>query len=206
LNYKKTLKNPFLLRKNLFCLTVVHYRWVDHGFALQHCDRKEIIARQRWSPSLRRQRQPSEGSPAWRQWRFAPRRSGLASVVSSGLLNCWVSIGSVEGGGKAFMARLLDGRESILRSLPETALGKQPVKLKKTNHRNTRFAHLHVGARSSIQHPLCNLDDLTRPDLYPKDRPIGPVFATFMPKTTAVIWMPAIMKLYHLPDMGRMNL
>ena len=104
------------------------------------------------------------------------------------------------------MARLLDGRESIHRSLPETALGKQFMKLHKANHRNARFAHAHAGAQRSIQHPLCNLDDLTRPDLYPDDRAIGPVLATFMPKTTAVIGMPAIMKLYHLPDMGRMTL
>ncbi|WP_095205152.1 hypothetical protein [Mesorhizobium carmichaelinearum] len=104
------------------------------------------------------------------------------------------------------MARLLDGRESIRRSLPETALGKQSVKLYKPNHRNARFAHLHVGAKRPIQHPLCDLDDLTRPDLYPDDRAIGPVLATFVPKTAAVIWMPAIMKLHHLPDMGRMTL
>ena len=122
------------------------------------------------------------------------------------MLSCRVNIGSVEGGGSAFMARLLDGRESIHRSLPETALGKQFMKLHKANHRNARFAHAHAGAQRSIQHPLCNLDDLTRPDLYPDDRAIGPVLATFMPKTTAVIGMPAIMKLYHLPDMGRMNL
>jgi hypothetical protein len=32
--------------------------------------------------------------------------------------------------------------------------------------------------------------------------PFGPVLATFMPKTITVIWMPAIMKLYHLPDMA----
>ncbi|WP_145072141.1 hypothetical protein [Sphingobium wenxiniae] len=104
------------------------------------------------------------------------------------------------------MARLLDGRESIRRSLPETAIGKQSMKLYKPNHRNARFAHLHVGAQRPVQHPLCDLDDLTRPDLYPDDRAIGPVLAAFMPKTTAVIWMPAIMKLYHLPDMGRMTL
>ncbi|MER8684915.1 hypothetical protein [Mesorhizobium sp. M1405] len=104
------------------------------------------------------------------------------------------------------MARLLDGRESIPRSLPETALGKQSMKLYKPNHRNARFAHLHVGAKRPIQHPLRRLDDLTRPDLYPDDRAIGPVLATFMPKTTAVIWMPAIMKLHHLPNMGRMTL
>src|SRR3546814_4295615 len=104
------------------------------------------------------------------------------------------------------MARLLDGRESIRRSLPETAIGKQSMKLYKPNHRNARFAHLHVGAQRPVQHPLCDLDDLTRPDLYPDDRAIGPVLAAFMPKTTAVIWMPAIMKLYHLPDMSRMTL
>src|SRR3546814_14360058 len=57
-----------------------------------------------------------------------------------------------------------------------------------------------------VQHPLGDRDDLTRPVLYPDDRAIGPVLAAFMPKTTAVIWMPAIMKLYHLPDMGRMTL
>lgn len=80
------------------------------------------------------------------------------------------------------------------------------MKLYKPNHRNARFAHLHVGAQRPVQHPLCDLDDLTRPDLYPDDRAIGPVLAAFMPKTTAVIWMPAIMKLYHLPDMGTMTL
>ena len=104
------------------------------------------------------------------------------------------------------MARLLDGRESIRRSLPETALGKQCMKLYKPNHRNARLAHLHAGAKRPIQHPLCNLDDLTRPDLYPDDRAIGPVLATFMTKPAAKIGMPAIMKLYHLPDMGRMTL
>ncbi len=111
--------------------------------------------------------------------------------VSSGMLSCWVSIGSDEGRGSAFMARLLDSRECIRRSLPETAMGKQSMKLYKPNHRNARFAHLHVGAQRAVQHPLCDLDDLT---------------AAFIPKTTAVIWMPAIMKLYHLPDMGRMTL
>ncbi|MEI9401972.1 hypothetical protein [Mesorhizobium argentiipisi] len=104
------------------------------------------------------------------------------------------------------MARLLDGSESIRRSLPETALGKQTMKLHQASHRNPRFAHVHAGAQRPIQHPLCNLNDLTRPDLYPDDRAISSVLATFMPKTAAIIWMPTIMKLYHLPDMGRMNL
>src|SRR3546814_6321098 len=80
------------------------------------------------------------------------------------------------------------------------------MKLYKPKHRNARVAQLHVGAQRPVQHPLCDLDDPTRPDLYPDDRAIGPVLAAFMPKTTAVIWMPAIMKLYHLPDMGRMTL
>src|SRR3546814_17490236 len=67
------------------------------------------------------------------------------------MLSCWVSIGSDEGRGSAFMARLLDGRESIRRSLPETAIGKQSMKLYKPNHRNARFAHLHVGAPRPVQ-------------------------------------------------------
>jgi hypothetical protein len=103
------------------------------------------------------------------------------------------------------MARLLDGSESIRRSLPETPLGKQSMKLHQASHRNARFAHVHAGAQRPIQHPLCNLNDLTRPDLYSDDRAIGSVLATFVPKTAAVIWMPAIMKLHYLPDMGTMT-
>ncbi|ESW94768.1 hypothetical protein X769_31730 [Mesorhizobium sp. LSJC268A00] len=38
------------------------------------------------------------------------------------------------------------------------------MKLYKSNHRIARFAHLHVGAKRPIQHPLCDLDDLIRPD------------------------------------------
>src|SRR3546814_16086450 len=70
------------------------------------------------------------------------------------MLSCWVSIGSDEGRGSAFMARLLDGRESIRRSLPETAIGKKSMKLYKPNHRNARLAHLHVGAQRTVQHQL----------------------------------------------------
>jgi hypothetical protein len=103
------------------------------------------------------------------------------------------------------MARLLDGCESIRRSLPETALGKQPMKFYEARHRNARFAHLHAGAQRPVQHPFCNLNDFARPNLYPHDRTTGPILATFVPKTTTVKWMPSIMKLYHLPDMGRMN-
>ncbi|UVK50057.1 hypothetical protein DBIPINDM_007317 (plasmid) [Mesorhizobium sp. AR02] len=80
------------------------------------------------------------------------------------------------------------------------------MKLYKSNHRNARFAHLHVGAKRPIQHPLCDLNDLTRPNLDPNDRTVSPILPTFMPESAAVIWMPAIMKLYHLPDMGRMTL
>src|SRR3546814_9158375 len=67
------------------------------------------------------------------------------------MLSWWVSIGSDEGRGSAFMARLLDGRASIRRSLPETAIGKQSMKLYKPNHRNARFAHPHVGAQRPVQ-------------------------------------------------------
>jgi hypothetical protein len=104
------------------------------------------------------------------------------------------------------MARLLDGSESIRRSLPETTLGKQSMKLHEANHCNPRFAHLHVGAKCPIQHPLRNLDDLTRSNFYPDNRATGPILATFMPKTATVKRMPTIMKLHQLPDMGRMTL
>jgi hypothetical protein len=121
------------------------------------------------------------------------------------MLNCWIGIGNVAGGGNAFMARLLDGCESIRRSLPETALGKQPMKLCETRYRQSRFAHLHARAKGSVQHPLCDLNDFARSDLYPHNRTAGPILAAFVPKTTTVKWVPSIMNLYHLPDMGRMN-
>jgi hypothetical protein len=121
------------------------------------------------------------------------------------MLNCWIGIGNVAGGGNAFMARLLDGCESIRRSLPETALGKQPMKLCETRYRQSRFAHLHARAKGSVQHPLCDLNDFARSDLYPHNRTAGPILAAFLPKTTTVKWVPSIMNLYHLPDMGRMN-
>ena len=89
--------------------------------------------------------------------------------------------------------------------MPETALGKQPMKFYEARHRNARFAHLHAGAQRPVHHPFCNLNDFARPNLYPHDRTTGPILATFVPKTTTVKWMPSIMKLYHLPDMGRMN-
>jgi hypothetical protein len=104
------------------------------------------------------------------------------------------------------MARLLDGSESIRRSLPETTLGKQSMKFHEANHRNMRFAHHHVGAKRPIQHPLRNLDDLARSNFYPDNRATGPILATFMPKSPAVKRMPAIMTLHQLPDMGRMTL
>lgn len=76
--------------------------------------------------------------------------------VSSGMLNYWVSTGDVGGsGGKTLMARLLDGPESIRRSLPETELGKQSMKLYNSNPRNAVHAS-HVGTERPIQHPLCN--------------------------------------------------
>ncbi|MGR9257813.1 hypothetical protein [Rhizobium leguminosarum] len=89
---------------------------------------------------------------------------------------------------------------------PETALGKQPVKLHETIHRNLWFTHLHTGAKRPVQHPLCDRNDFAWSDLYPNDGTAGPILATFLPKTTTVKWVPAIMKLYHLPDMGRMNM
>lgn len=104
------------------------------------------------------------------------------------------------------MARLLDGCESIRRSVPETALGKQPIKLYETSHRNLRFAHRHARAQRSVQHPFCDLNDFARLNLDPHNRSAGPILATFVPKTATVKGVPAIMKLYHLPDMGRMNL
>ncbi|NEK54900.1 hypothetical protein GUK36_37230, partial [Rhizobium leguminosarum] len=104
------------------------------------------------------------------------------------------------------MARLLDGCESTSRSLPETALGQQPIKLDEARYRNARFTHLHAGAKRPVQHPCCDLNDFTRSDLYPHDGTAGPILATFVPKTPTVKGVPAIMNLYHLPDMGRMNL
>jgi hypothetical protein len=80
------------------------------------------------------------------------------------------------------------------------------MKLHEASHRNPRFASRHISSKRPIQHPLRNLNDLARPDLYPDNRTTGPIFAAFIPKTAAVIWMPTIMKLYHLPDMGRMNM
>lgn len=85
-------------------------------------------------------------------------------------------------------------------------LGKQSMKLREPIYGNPRFAHLHVGAKRPIQHPLCNLDDLTGPDLYPDNRTTGAILTPFMPKTLTVKRMPTIMKLHHLPDMGRMTL
>jgi hypothetical protein len=122
------------------------------------------------------------------------------------MLSCRVGIGSPEGGGSAFIARLLDGSESIQGSLPETALGKQSMKLHEPDHGNARFAHLHAGATRPIQHPLRNLDDLTGPDLYPDNRTTGTILAPLLSKTAPVKRMPTIMKLHHLPDMGRMTL
>jgi hypothetical protein len=122
------------------------------------------------------------------------------------MLSCRASTGNVGGGGNGFMARLLDGSESIRRSLPETAVFKQSMKLHQTAHRNAGFAHLHVGARRPIQHPRRNLNDLAGLDLHSDNCATGTILAAFMPKTHAEIWMPTIMKFYHLPDMGRMNL
>jgi len=84
------------------------------------------------------------------------------------------------------MARLLDGGESIRRSLPETTIGQQSIKFHEANHRN--------------------LDDLARSNFYPDNRATCPILATFMPKSPAVKRMPAIMKLHQLRDMCRMTL
>lgn len=115
------------------------------------------------------------------------------------MLNCRVSTGNVEGGGNAYMARLLDGSESLRRSLPETAVFNQSMKLHESTHRNARFAHLHVGAKRAIQHPLRNLNDLAGLNLYPDNCATGTILAAFMPKTPAEIWMPTIMKLWRAP-------
>ncbi|WP_062343905.1 hypothetical protein [Novosphingobium sp. CCH12-A3] len=80
------------------------------------------------------------------------------------------------------------------------------MKLYQPAHRNARFAHLHVGTKRPIQHPLRNLNDLAGFNCDPDNSTTGTILAAFMPKMPAEIWMPTIMKFYHLPDMGRMNL
>ena len=104
------------------------------------------------------------------------------------------------------MVRLLDGCESTSRSLPETALGQQSIKIDEARYRNARFTHLHAGAKRPVQHPFCDLNDFAGSDLDPHNGTAGTILATFVPKTTTVKWVPTIMNLYHLPDMGRMNL
>ncbi|MBP2449986.1 hypothetical protein JOH51_007494 [Rhizobium leguminosarum] len=71
---------------------------------------------------------------------------------------------------------------------------------------NKRFTHLHAGAKRPVQHPFCDLNDFAGSDLDPHDGTAGTILATFVPKTTTVKWVPTRMNLYHLPDMGRMNL
>jgi transposase len=77
--------------------------------------------------------------------------------------------------------------------------------LYEASHRNARFAHLLAGAKRPVQHPFCNLNDFARPYLYPYDPTASPILATFVPKPTTVKWIPSIMKLYYLSDIGRMN-
>ncbi|EYR84049.1 transposase IS66 family [Shinella sp. DD12] len=60
------------------------------------------------------------------------------------------------------------------------------MKLHKACHRNLWLAHLHAGAKRSIQHPFRNLNDFARPNLYPHDRAAGPILTTFVPKTTTL--------------------
>jgi hypothetical protein len=97
------------------------------------------------------------------------------------MLSCRIGIGNVAGGGNAFMARLLDGCESVRRSVPETALGKQPMK-RENCHRNLRFDHLNAVANHPVQHPFCELNDFALLNLDPHNRTAGTILATFVTK------------------------
>lgn len=80
------------------------------------------------------------------------------------------------------------------------------MKLHEAANCYVRGAHLHARALRPIQHPRRDLNDLTRSDLDTNDRTAGSRLTAFMSTTTTVIGMPPIMKLYQLPDMGRMTL
>ncbi len=70
--------------------------------------------------------------------------------MSSGLLNWLFRNIYLEGSRRGFIARLLDGIESVRGSLPETELGQQPVKLQKTGNRYQRLDHLQIRAQHSF--------------------------------------------------------
>ncbi|MEF2554454.1 hypothetical protein VQ042_24625 [Aurantimonas sp. A2-1-M11] len=90
--------------------------------------------------------------------------------------------------------------------MPETALDQDVVDLSEPANRNARPAHLHTGAGDGIQHPCGDHHDLAGLDLDPNDAASDAFFAALLPKTSTMKGMPPVMKLYELPDMGRMTL
>jgi hypothetical protein len=126
------------------------------------------------------------------------------SLGSSGMLS-WRCIAD----GRARTGRFLiwhllgDGRIALEAS-SKTAHSEQSMQLGECRYRHARLAHLHAGAHRRIQHPSRDYDDDARRRLKLDDVPRSTLLTPDQPDQAAVEWMPTIMDLDELPDMGRM--
>jgi hypothetical protein len=108
------------------------------------------------------------------------------------------------GGGKVFILRLRDG-EAIWRASPQAALDQELVQLKQRSERYAGGTQLHRGAGDGIDHPGRGRNDIARRNDEVDDAAVSALLAVLAAKTAPEIRMPAIVNLYFLPNMGRMN-
>jgi hypothetical protein len=78
------------------------------------------------------------------------------------------------------------------------------MQLNQRRHRDTRRADLHPGAGDGVQHPRRDYRHYARCGLDIGKATSAAPLAAVQPDTTPVEWVPTIIDLNLVPDMGRM--
>jgi hypothetical protein len=109
------------------------------------------------------------------------------------------------GFGELLILLLLGDSRITKGASPKTALDEETMQISQRSDIGARRANLHAGAGGQIQHPGCQHNYYAGCRLNVDNPAAGALLAVLLSNTASVEWMPAVMDLDFLPDMGRMN-
>jgi hypothetical protein len=132
------------------------------------------------------------------------------SLTESNMMLSWRGITAgariVGSGFGELLILLLHGDSKITKGAsPETAFNEEMIQLDQRLDCDARRADLHAGAGGRIQHPGRQNNDYTGRRLNVNNPATGTLLTVLLSNTAPIQWMPAVMDLDLLPDMGRMN-
>jgi hypothetical protein len=101
---------------------------------------------------------------------------------------------------------LLDELKIARRASPKSAFQEKYVQISQSGYGNARCTKFHPRADGSIDHPVGQRRDHARSNFNMQHLTITAAAFLVQSQTTPIAWMPAIVDLNLLPDMGRMAL